>query len=90
MEALPQWLRGRSGPSLRRDVIAGLSLAAFAIPESLAYASLANLPPINLACVSALAVFVGATYLSSSTWTSILPALTAALSAAWSRSAWSA
>jgi SulP family sulfate permease len=47
VEALPQWLRGRTGPSLQRDGIAGLSLAAFAIPESLAYASLANLPPIS-------------------------------------------
>ena len=47
MKALSQWLRGHTGPNLRPDVIAGLSLAAFAIPESLAYASLADLPPIS-------------------------------------------
>src|SRR3954463_12877500 len=47
MKVLPQWLRDHTGPSLRLDVIAGLSLAAFAIPESLAYASLAELPPIS-------------------------------------------
>jgi sulfate permease, SulP family len=47
MNLLPQWLRGYGGPNVRLDVIAGLSLAAFAIPESLAYASLADLPPIS-------------------------------------------
>src|SRR6478752_1778709 len=47
MKVLPQWLRDHTGPSLRLDLIAGLSLAAFAIPESLAYASLADLPPIS-------------------------------------------
>lgn len=31
---------------LRADAIAGLSLAAFAIPESIAYATLAGLPPV--------------------------------------------
>src|SRR5688572_17694559 len=41
------WLRNYSRASLRPDVIAGLSLAAFAIPESLAYASLADLPPVS-------------------------------------------
>src|SRR5262245_8642767 len=35
----PQWLTG--------DVVAGVTLAAYAIPESLAYASLAGLPPQN-------------------------------------------
>ena len=41
------WLNGYSAHRLRPDVIAGLSLAAFAIPESIAYASLADLPPIS-------------------------------------------
>src|SRR5436309_7835469 len=40
-------MRGYGGPNVRLDVVAGLSLAAFAIPESLAYASLAELPPIS-------------------------------------------
>jgi len=47
MNVLPQWIRSYSGRNVRLDVIAGLSLAAFAIPESLAYASLAGLPPIS-------------------------------------------
>ena len=47
MSVLPAWLRTYSRPRLRLDVVAGLSLAAFAIPESLAYASLAGLPPIS-------------------------------------------
>jgi high affinity sulfate transporter 1 len=42
----PQWVTDYTAPRLRLDIVAGLSLAAFAIPESLAYASLAELPPI--------------------------------------------
>ncbi len=41
------WLKTYPAGNLRFDVVAGLSLAAFAIPESLAYASLADLPPIS-------------------------------------------
>ncbi len=47
MKAVLFWLDGYAPQRLRLDVIAGLSLAAFAIPESLAYASLAELPPIS-------------------------------------------
>jgi high affinity sulfate transporter 1 len=43
----PRWLREYRASSLRLDIVAGLSLAAFAIPESLAYASLADLPPVS-------------------------------------------
>jgi high affinity sulfate transporter 1 len=43
----PTWVQGYTAPRLRLDAIAGLSLAAFAIPESLAYASLADLPPVS-------------------------------------------
>lgn len=39
------WLPGYQRVWLRRDVSAGLTLAAYAIPGSLAYASLAGLPP---------------------------------------------
>jgi high affinity sulfate transporter 1 len=39
------WLRRYSLSSLRHDVVAGLTLAAYGIPVSLAYASLAGLPP---------------------------------------------
>jgi high affinity sulfate transporter 1 len=41
------WLPTQTGQSVRVDLIAGLSLAAFVIPESLAYASLAQLPPVT-------------------------------------------
>lgn len=40
-----QWLPGYRGEWLRHDAIAGVTLAAYAIPVSLAYASLAGLPP---------------------------------------------
>jgi high affinity sulfate transporter 1 len=42
-----RWIRSYTGTSFRLDLIAGLSLAAFVIPESLAYASLAQLPPVT-------------------------------------------
>ena len=41
------WIRSYTPGGLKVDFIAGLSLAAFVIPESLAYASLAQLPPIT-------------------------------------------
>lgn len=40
-----QWLRGYRRAWLRHDAVAGITLAAYAIPVSLAYASLAGLPP---------------------------------------------
>ena len=48
-EILPitQWIRGYSPKRLGPDGVAGLSLAAFVIPKSLAYASLAGLPPVS-------------------------------------------
>lgn len=47
MSAILPWLRGAGPPRVGLNTIAGLSLAAFVIPESLAYASLAGLPPIS-------------------------------------------
>ena len=41
------WIRVYTAQNVRVDLIAGLSLAAFVIPESLAYASLAQLPPVT-------------------------------------------
>jgi sulfate permease, SulP family len=38
------WLKSYSSKSLKSDVIAGVTLAAYAIPVSMAYASLAGLP----------------------------------------------
>ena len=40
-----QWLPGYQAQWLARDAIAGVTLAAYAIPVSLAYAGLAGLPP---------------------------------------------
>src|SRR5262249_32436742 len=40
-----QWLPRYRAAWLPRDVLAGITLAAYAIPVSLAYASLAGLPP---------------------------------------------
>ena len=40
-----QWLSGYQAQWLKADVIAGITLAAYAIPVSMAYASLAGLPP---------------------------------------------
>ena len=40
-----QWLAEYRAAWLRHDVIAGVTLAAYAIPVSLAYAALAGLPP---------------------------------------------
>ncbi len=39
------WVPGYRGAWLRHDMVAGVTLAAYAIPVSLAYASLAGLPP---------------------------------------------
>src|ERR1700728_5034747 len=41
------WIPSLGADGVRLDVMAGLSLAAFVIPESLAYASLAQLPPVT-------------------------------------------
>src|SRR5580704_12276581 len=41
------WIRTYTAQSFSVALIAGLSLAAFVIPESLAYASLAQLPPVT-------------------------------------------
>lgn len=42
-----RWFPGYNGALARSDAIAGVSLAAFAVPESIAYASLAGLPPVE-------------------------------------------
>jgi high affinity sulfate transporter 1 len=40
-----QWLAGYQARWLKSDVVAGVTLAAYAIPVSMAYASLAGVPP---------------------------------------------
>jgi high affinity sulfate transporter 1 len=42
-----RWLREYEPSWLRKDLIAGITLAAYAVPVSLAYASLAGMPPQN-------------------------------------------
>lgn len=41
------WIRAYKAKQFPRDLVAGLSLAAFVIPESPAYASPARLPPVT-------------------------------------------
>ncbi|MCP8940706.1 SulP family inorganic anion transporter [Alsobacter sp. SYSU M60028] len=45
--SLLAWTRGYDASRLRADVPAGLALAAFCIPESIAYATLAGLSPVT-------------------------------------------
>lgn len=40
-----QWLKGYNKKTLKGDFVAGITLAAYGIPVSLAYATLAGLPP---------------------------------------------
>ena len=40
-------LRTRRGPGLRRDVIAGVALAALLVPQGMGYAQLSGLPPVT-------------------------------------------
>ena len=46
MASAAAWLRGYRAAWLSADLIAGLTLAAYAIPVALAYATLAGLPPV--------------------------------------------
>jgi MFS superfamily sulfate permease-like transporter len=40
-------VRRRRGPALRRDLIAGVVLAALLVPQGMGYATLAGLPPVT-------------------------------------------
>ena len=42
-----EWLQKYERTWLRKDLVAGITLAAYAVPVSLAYASLAGMPPQN-------------------------------------------
>ncbi len=42
-----RWVRGYQAAWLTQDAVAGVTLAAYAVPVSLAYATLAGLPPQN-------------------------------------------
>jgi high affinity sulfate transporter 1 len=47
-DSLPilRWLKGYQRPWLRLDLVAGTTLAAYAVPNAVAYALLAGLPPV--------------------------------------------
>src|SRR3954451_12076738 len=53
LSGLGRWLPGlvlvreRRGEGLRRDVIAGVVLAALLVPQGMGYAQLAGLPPVT-------------------------------------------
>lgn len=54
---LPAWLRAYARPHLADDIVAGLIVAVLALPQSLAYALLAGLPPQAGLYVSILPAF---------------------------------
>jgi len=63
MFPITEWLPNYNTSWLRRDVLAGITVTASVIPEGLAYASLANMPPVTGLYAGLLAtavyVFVG-------------------------------
>lgn len=58
-------LRQYSARSLGRDVLAGLTVAAVAVPQAMAYASIAQLPPEHGLYTAIVMTFVGALFDSS-------------------------
>ena len=59
MNVLPRWLRSYERAALPRDVSAGIAVGVLLVPQGMAYASLANLPPITglYAALAALVVY---------------------------------
>ena len=54
------WLKGYQPASLKNDAIAGLTVAAVLVPQSMAYAILAGLPPVYGLYASVGAPLIGA------------------------------
>jgi sulfate permease, SulP family len=54
----PWWVRGYQRSWLGRDLAAGLTLAVMLVPQAMAYASLAGMPPITGLYASVVALFV--------------------------------
>ena len=71
-------LRGYQRPWLRGDVLAGITVAAYLVPQVMAYAGVAGLPPVVglWACVATLTVYA---FLGSSRQLSVGPESTTAL-----------
>ena len=74
----PAWVRGYRRPWLRGDVVAGITVAAYAVPQVMAYAELAGLPAVTglYAILVPLAVYA---VLGSSRQLSVGPESTTAL-----------
>lgn len=47
MDVLPRWMRSYDRAMLPRDASAGLAVGVLLVPQGMAYASLANMPPIT-------------------------------------------
>jgi len=76
------WLPGVRGQTLKTDLLAGLTVALVAIPQSLAYAQLAGVPPYYGLYASFLPVIIGALYGSSPALSTGPVAMTSLLTAA--------
>jgi len=76
------WLPHVSGRTLRLDLVAGVTVALVAIPQSLAYAQLAGLPPYYGLYAALLPTVVGALFGSSAQLATGPVALTSLLTAA--------
>ncbi len=63
---LPAWATGYERPWLRDDVTSGLTLVVMLVPQAMAYASLAGMPPITGLYAAATALLVYALVGSSS------------------------
>ncbi len=76
------WLPQINGNTLKADVIAGITVALVAIPQSLAYAQLAGVPPYYGLYASFLPVIIGALWGSSPALSTGPVAMTSLLTAA--------
>lgn len=75
---VPDWLRREQRQGWRRDVLAGLTLAVMLVPQALAYAALAGMPPIT-GLYAALVALVVYAWLGSSAHLSFGPVALVAL-----------
>ena len=63
-----EWPQGYGGASLKMDILAGLTVALVLIPQSMAYAELAGLPPYYGLYASFLPPMLAALLGSSRNW----------------------
>jgi SulP family sulfate permease len=54
------WLKGYQTATLRNDALAGITVAVVLIPQSMAYAMLAGMPPVYGLCAAAVTPLIGA------------------------------